>query len=237
MMQTPVVTKSVLDTNVKVYKAHTALFPELVPQIAGKQHTQRFLKAILDYLVVFPALLLIWPLLLGLAIAVRLDSPGPVIYRRRVLGKNGRVFHAFKFRTMYINGDEIIAQYPKLKMELEREYKLKCDPRVTPVGKMLRKFSLDELPQLFNILLQDMSIVGPRIITPEEITQYGENGEELMTVMPGLTGLWQASGRSNTGYDKRVTLDMQYIRTWSIWLDIKILFKTIPAVLKGDGAY
>ncbi len=237
MMQTPAVTKSVLDTNIKVYKAHTVLFPELTSQITSKQHAQRFLKAILDYLVVFPALLLIWPLLLGLAIAVRLDSPGPVIYRRRVLGKNGRVFHAFKFRTMYVNGDEIIAKYPKLKMELEREYKLKCDPRVTPVGKMLRKFSLDELPQLFNILLQDMSIVGPRIITPEEITKYGKNGEELMTVMPGLTGLWQASGRSNTGYDKRVTLDMQYIRTWSIWLDIKILFKTIPAVLKGDGAY
>ena len=237
MMQTPAVTKSVLDTNVKVNKAHTSVFPELAPVYTSKQHSQRVLKAAVDYLVVLPAMLFIWPLLLGLAIAVKLDSPGPVIYRRRVLGKNGRVFHAFKFRTMYVNGDEIIAQYPKLKMELEREYKLKCDPRVTRVGKMLRKFSLDELPQLFNILLQDMSIVGPRIITPEEITKYGENGEELMTVMPGLTGLWQASGRSNTGYDRRVTLDMQYIRTWSVWQDIKILFKTVPAVLKGDGAY
>jgi lipopolysaccharide/colanic/teichoic acid biosynthesis glycosyltransferase len=236
MMQTPAVTKSVLDSSVQ--STHTAVFPELTKTTkTSKQHSQRLLKATVDYLVVLPALLLIWPLFLALAIAVKLDSPGPIIYRRRVLGKNGRVFHAFKFRTMYINGDEIIARYPKLKMELEREYKLKCDPRVTRVGKMLRKFSLDELPQLFNILLQDMSIVGPRIITPEEITMYGENGEELMTVMPGLTGLWQASGRSNTGYDRRVELDMQYIRTWTVWQDIKILFLTVPAVLKGDGAY
>ncbi|MCA9921633.1 MAG: sugar transferase [Anaerolineales bacterium] len=236
MMQTPAVPKSVLDTKVKVTQANphnyvSASLPET------QQQTQRHLKALVDYLIIIPSLLMMWPLLLVLAIAVKLDSPGPVIYRRRVLGKDGRIFHAFKFRTMYVNGDEILAQYPKLRAELNKNYKLKCDPRITRVGNLLRKYSLDELPQLFNILLQDMSIVGPRIITPEEIEKYGEHGQKLMRVMPGLTGLWQVSGRSDTSYNERVKLDMRYIETWSIRQDIKILFKTIPAVLKGDGAY
>lgn len=201
------------------------------------QQANRRLKALLDYAIVVPALLLIWPLFLVLAIAVKLDSSGPVIHRRRVLGRDGRIFYAFKFRTMYVNGDEILAQHPKLQAELNRNYKLKCDPRVTRVGTLLRKFSLDELPQLFNILAQDMSVIGPRIIAPNEITKYGQFGPTLLTVMPGLTGLWQVSGRSDTSYDDRVKLDMQYIEEWSIYLDVKILLKTIPAVMKGDGAY
>jgi lipopolysaccharide/colanic/teichoic acid biosynthesis glycosyltransferase len=172
-----------------------------------------------------------------LAILVKLDTPGPVIHRRRVLGRNGRVFYAFKFRTMYVNGDEILAAHPRLRAELNKNYKLKCDPRVTPVGRFLRKYSLDELPQLFNVLAQDMSLVGPRIIAPEEIVKYGQWGDLLLTAMPGLTGLWQVSGRSNTSYDERIALDMHYISHWSVWLDIKILFRTIPVVLKGDGAY
>ncbi len=195
------------------------------------------LKRLLDYALVIPALLLLWPLFLGLALAVKLDSPGPIIYRRRVLGRDGRVFDAFKFRTMFVNGNEILAQHPALKAELDRNYKLKSDPRVTRVGQFLRKFSLDELPQLFNILFQDMSLIGPRIITPEEIEKYGAYGPDLLAVMPGLTGLWQVSGRSDTSYDDRVKLDMHYVHNWSIRLDIQILFKTFPAVMKGEGAY
>ncbi len=195
------------------------------------------MKAILDYLLVIPGLLLISPLLLIIAVLVKLDSPGPIIYRRKVLGLNGRVFDAYKFRTMHIDGEEILAKYPKLKAELDRNYKLKCDPRVTRIGHLLRKFSLDELPQLFNILQQDMSLVGPRIITPDEITKYGQWGSTLVGAMPGLTGLWQVSGRSDTTYDERVRLDMEYIHNWSIGLDVRIIFQTIPAVLKGDGAY
>ena len=194
-------------------------------------------KLVLDYTIALPSLLLLAPLFILLTIMVKLDSPGPVFYRRRVLGQDGRVFDAFKFRTMHVNGDEILARYPKLRQELNKNYKLKCDPRVTRVGKLLRKFSLDELPQLLNVLARDMSIVGPRIITPGEISKYGPYGAMLMRVMPGLTGLWQISGRSNTTYDERVALDMQYITKWSIWLDIKILLWTIPVVLKGDGAY
>lgn len=194
-------------------------------------------KLVLDYTIALPSLLLLAPLFILLTLLVKLDSPGPVFYRRRVLGQNGRVFDAFKFRTMYVNGDEILARYPKLRQELNKNYKLKCDPRVTRVGKLLRKFSLDELPQLLNVLSRDMSIIGPRIIAPNELNKYGPYAPMLMRVMPGLTGLWQVNGRSNTTYDERVTLDMQYITKWSIWLDIKILLWTIPVVLKGDGAY
>ena len=197
----------------------------------------RAVKLALDYAIALPGLLLIAPLFIFLAILVKLDSPGPVFHRRRVLGQDGRVFDAFKFRTMYVNGDEILARYPRLRRELNKNYKLKCDPRVTRIGMFLRKFSLDELPQLLNVLARDMSLIGPRIIAPDEICKYGQFGQTLMMVMPGLTGLWQVSGRSNTTYDERVALDMKYITEWSMWLDIKILLRTIPAVLKGDGAY
>ncbi len=199
--------------------------------------TGRFLKAAFDLMITVPGMLLIAPLFLVLALMVRMDSPGPVFYRRRVLGRDGRVFYAFKFRTMYVNGDEILAKYPKLRMELNRNYKLKCDPRITRVGNLLRKYSLDELPQLINVLIQDMSLIGPRMITPEEIEKYGDHGEKLLTAQPGLSGMWQVSGRSDTTYEERVELDMDYITNWSVLLDLKILFKTPMVVLKGDGAY
>ncbi len=230
---TPVATKTSLPRS----NSKTATVARLPQTQQNAQQANRRLKALLDFAIVIPTLMLIWPLFMILAIAVKLDSPGPVIHRRRVLGRDGRIFDAFKFRTMYVNGDEILAQHPKLKAELQQNYKLKCDPRITRVGTFLRKFSLDELPQLFNVLAQDMSVIGPRIIAPDEIAKYGQWGQTLLTVMPGLTGLWQVSGRSNTSYDERVNLDMQYIDNWSIFMDIKILLKTIPAVMKGDGAY
>jgi lipopolysaccharide/colanic/teichoic acid biosynthesis glycosyltransferase len=207
------------------------------PNQVASRRVARIVKTILDYCITIPGLLLISPLMLMLAILVKLDSPGPIIHRRRVLGRDGRVFYALKFRTMYVNGDEILARYPDLKAELARNRKLKSDPRVTKIGNLLRKYSLDELPQLFNVLAQDMSLIGPRIIAPDEISKYGPYGGALLTATPGLTGLWQVSGRSNTTYDERVQLDMTYIHKWSLWMDIKILFMTIPAVMKGDGAY
>lgn len=204
---------------------------------AQSKRRNRILKTLLDYLVVVPGLMVISPLLVLITILIKLDSPGPIIHRRRVLGLNGREFDALKFRTMYVNGDEILAKFPKLKTELGRDHKLKCDPRITRVGHLLRKFSLDELPQLFNVLFLDMSLVGPRIITPDEITKYGRWGSTRLTAMPGLSGWWQVNGRSNTTYDERVNLDMEYIHNWSLWFDIKILFLSVPVVLKGDGAY
>lgn len=195
------------------------------------------LKFALDYFLTLAGLILISPFLLIIALAVKLDSPGPVIYRRRVLGMNGREFDAFKFRTMYVNGDEILKDYPELEEELAQNHKLKQDPRITRVGRILRKSSLDELPQLFNVLKRDMSLVGPRMITREETNKYSKWKINLMTVRPGITGLWQVSGRSDVSYEDRVRLDMYYIRNWSIWLDLQLLLRTIPAVFWGHGAY
>jgi exopolysaccharide biosynthesis polyprenyl glycosylphosphotransferase len=196
-----------------------------------------FFKSILDYLITIPGLILISPILLAITLLIKFTSPGPILHRRRVMGINGKQFNALKFRTMVVNGEEVLAQHPELKEELEKNHKLKNDPRVTKVGAFLRKFSLDELPQLFNVISRDMSLVGPRMISPEEVAMYKQFDMNLLTVRPGITGLWQVSGRSDISYDERVRLDMYYIRNWSIWLDLQLLFQTIPAVLKGRGAY
>jgi exopolysaccharide biosynthesis polyprenyl glycosylphosphotransferase len=195
------------------------------------------LKFALDYTIALIALFLLFPFLVFIAFWVKISSPGPVLHRRLVMGLNGKQFHALKFRTMVTNGDEILDQHPELKEELARNHKLRNDPRITRVGAFLRKFSLDELPQLFNVFRRDMSIVGPRMISPEEVSMYKQFDMNLLTVLPGITGLWQVSGRSDISYDERVRLDMYYIRNWSLWLDLQLLFQTIPAVLKGRGAY
>lgn len=197
----------------------------------------KVLKFILDYSLTIPGLILITPLMLLLALVVKLDSPGPIIHRRRVIGVNGQPFDAFKFRTMFVNGDEILEFHPDLKSELFKHGKLKNDPRITRAGQILRKTSLDELPQLLNVLRGEMSLVGPRMITKAEIDKYNKWDINLLTVRPGITGLWQVSGRSDVSYDERVRYDMYYIRNWSIWLDLQLLFQTIPSVIKGRGAY
>lgn len=194
-------------------------------------------KFVLDYVLAISGLLLLFPLLVLIAICIKLTSKGPILHRRLVMGLNGKQFYALKFRTMVVNGDEILDQNPELKEELEQNHKLKNDPRVTPIGAFLRKYSLDELPQLFNVLKRDMSIVGPRMISPAEVSMYKQFDMNLFTVLPGITGLWQVSGRSDISYDERVRLDMYYVRNWSIWLDLQVVFQTIPAVLRGRGAY
>ena len=138
---------------------------------------------------------------------------------------------------MVVNGDEVLDQHPELKIELQKNHKLKNDPRITPIGAFLRKYSLDELPQLFNVLKRDMSLVGPRMISPEEAAMYEQFVMNLLTVLPGITGLWQVSGRSDISYEERVRLDMYYVRNWSLWLDFQLLFQTIPVVLRAKGAY
>jgi len=199
---------------------------------------QVLLKTALDYALVLPGLILISPLLLLLALAVKLDSRGPIFYRRRVIGMGGHEFDALKFRTMHMNGEEILEAHPELKAELENNYKLKNDPRVTRVGRLLRRWSLDELPQLLNVLKRDMSLVGPRMISPGELKEYGKWGMNLLTVPPGITGLWQVSGRADVTYEERVRFDMYYIRNYTVWRDLQILLiQTLPAVLKGKGAY
>lgn len=203
-------------------------------RLTGLDH---FFKAAMDYTLTLLSLFFLTPVLWMIAILIKLDSPGPIFYRRRVVGVGGREFDAFKFRTMRVDGDQILAQRPDLQAELAQNHKLKDDPRITRVGQVLRRLSLDEVPQLLNILLGQMSFVGPRMISPPELANYGHWEMNLLTVRPGLTGLWQVSGRSDLSYEERVRLDMSYIRNYSIWLDFYILWRTPFAVLKGRGAY
>ena len=195
------------------------------------------MKFLLDYVLTIISLLVLSPFLLLASILVKLSSPGPFIHKRQVMGLNGKQFYAYKFRTMVTNGEDILAKHPELKEELARNHKLKYDPRVTKIGAFLRKFSLDELPQLINVLKREMSLVGPRMISPAEVSMYKQFDMNLLTVLPGMTGVWQVSGRSDVSYEERVRLDMYYIRNWSIWLDLQLLFQTVPAVIKRRGAY
>jgi exopolysaccharide biosynthesis polyprenyl glycosylphosphotransferase len=199
--------------------------------------TEYALKQIMDYAIAIPLSILLLPLFAIVALLVKLDSPGPIIHRRRVMGVNGRQFDAFKFRTMYQNGDEILKNHPELMDEYEANFKIKNDPRVTRVGQFLRKTSLDELPQIYNVLRNEMSVVGPRMITPEELNKYHQWDINLLTVKPGITGMWQVRGRSDVSYEERVRLDMFYIRNWTAWLDLQLLVQTVPAVLTKRGAY
>lgn len=197
----------------------------------------RVVKRLGDVLGAAACLLAGLPVLVSLGVLIRWDSPGPILYRRRVLGVGGREFDAFKFRTMIVDADEFLRQHPDLWAEYQKNIKLKNDPRVTRMGHWLRRLSLDELPQLFNVLRGEMSLVGPRMIAPEELARYGEFGAKRLSVKPGITGLWQVSGRQDLSYETRIRLDMEYVDNWSLWLDVRILLRTIPAVLKMSGAY
>jgi len=199
------------------------------------------MKAVLDYVGAALGLIALSPLFLAIIVIMKRTDPGPIIHRRRVVGVGGKEFDAFKFRTMVVNADavlqDLLARDPAARAEYEAHYKLKNDPRITKIGHFLRKTSIDELPQLVNVLRGEMSLVGPRMITPEEVARYGQWGLNIHTVKPGITGLWQISGRSDITYEERVRLDMHYIRNYSIWLDLQILFWTIPSVLMRKGAY
>jgi Undecaprenyl-phosphate galactose phosphotransferase WbaP len=176
-----------------------------------------------------------------IALLVKLDSPGPAFYGHHRLGKDGVSFKAWKFRSMVSNADEVLAELlgrdPAAAAEWKASYKLRDDPRVTRMGKFLRKTSLDELPQIWNVLRGEMSLIGPRPIIEDEVPKYGHNYKLFSSVKPGMSGLWQVSGRSDMDYEERVALDIYYIQSWSTWLDLYILFKTVGVVLGGDGAY
>src|SRR5205823_5129396 len=158
-------------------------------------------------------------------VLVALDSPGPVIYRRRVLGRGGKPFDAFKFRTMVSDADEVLKENADLRKAFTEGFKLRADPRVTRIGRFLRRASVDELPQLFNVLRGEMSLVGPRMIAPEEAERYGKWRLNLLTVKPGMTGPWQVQGRGELAYEQRVRLSMHYIRNHTLWLDLAILLR------------
>ena len=198
---------------------------------------QRAAKRFIDVSVTALAVTLLAPVYLAVALAVKLSSPGPVFYRHTRVGRDGRVFSFLKFRSMYVDADKRRADLEEMNEADGPIFKMKNDPRVTPVGHFIRRMSLDELPQLFHVLSGHMSLVGPRPHLPEEVAEYGPLDFRRLTVQPGITCIWQVSGRSDLDFDTWVALDLEYIDTWSMWLDFKLLAKTVPAVLTGRGAY
>lgn len=197
---------------------------------------QRFLKRCMDVALSAALLVLLLPVFAVVSLLVLCDDGVPIIYRRRVVGLTGN-FDAFKFRTMVRNADSILAATPNLKAEFERNFKLKDDPRVTRVGAILRRYSLDELPQLLNVLRGQMSLVGPRMITEAEIAKYGAQKHLLYSVKPGMTGYWQVRGRQNVSYEERVAMDAHYVSRWSLSMDLKILAETPRKVFNREGAF
>lgn len=196
-----------------------------------------FVKRVTDILGALIGLILLSPIFLIVAIAIKLDSKGPIIFGHTRKGLGGKDIKVYKFRTMYENSKEIFDNFTEeQKQEFYKNFKLDNDPRITKIGNFLRKSSIDELPQLINILNGSMSIVGPRPIVEKEIALYGEYAPKLFSVVPGLTGYWQANGRSDTTYQERIKMDMYYIDNRSLGLDLKIIFKTFSSVIKGEGA-
>ena len=201
----------------------------------------RFTKRCLDFFAAIIGGIVLLPALFYLCVAVKMSSRGPIFYGHKRIGRYGKTFKAWKFRTMFQDATLVLEQYlednPEAMEEWQRDHKLKYDPRITRIGRFMRKTSLDELPQLWNVIRGDMSLVGPRPIVTEEIIKYGQYFGLYTMVKPGITGLWQVSGRNNTTYDERVALDSYYVRNWSPWMDIVLLFKTIRIVLFAKGAY
>lgn len=201
-----------------------------------RKRLQRAVKHAFDFAGAAALLLLLSPLLLLIAVAIKLDDGGPIFYRRRVVGQQGE-FDAFKFRTMVVNADAILDANPTLRGEYRRNFKLKRDPRITRPGQWLRCYSLDELPQLFNVARGQMSLVGPRMSTREELDRCGSHQETILKVRPGMSGYWQVNGRQNVSFDEHVAMDVYYVENWNLWLDVSILLKTPLNVVRGEGAY
>lgn len=194
-------------------------------------------KRILDILLSFVGLIVLSPVFLLIGIIIKIDSKGPVFFTHKRIGKNGKEIGIYKFRTMHENAEKMIQNFTKEQMEEYKEnYKLKNDPRITKIGKFLRKTSLDELPQILNILKGDLAIIGPRPVVISELEKYGPNKGKFLSVKPGLTGYWQANGRSTTTYEERIEMELYYVENRNLWLDIKIFLKTFISVLKKEGA-
>ena len=202
---------------------------------------RRAVKRTMDIVGALVAIVLCSPMLIMLGAAVALTSRGPVLFIQRRIGRDGRSFPLVKFRTMHRRAESLLEEYLDRHADLAEQWarhrKLQTDPRITAAGGVLRRFSLDELPQLFNVLAGHMSLVGPRPVVEEELTYYGDRLPEILALRPGLTGLWAVSGRSEIGYEERVELEHRYVRTWGIRGDASILLRTIPAVFRGSGAY
>ena len=210
-------------------------------QLPSDLFRYRMVKRCLDVLLILIAAPILLTVVGAVSAVVMLSSPGPIFYSHRRIRKNGAFFSMWKFRTMCVNSAEVLEEYlsrhPEARAEWNKTHKLRHDPRITPLGSFLRRYSLDELPQMWNVLAGHMSLVGPRPIVAAEVEKYADSFECYCRVKPGLTGLWQVSGRSELTYDARVALDCEYVNHWSLRKDIKILAKTINVVVNQDGAF
>lgn len=228
-----------MGAEVNVFFTEAMLMLKIKNQLARRRN--RVIKRAFDLLFTICGGLCILPFLLVIAVMVAVDNKGNVIFAHRRIGRDGKEFKCYKFQTMIPNAQEALEKYlaenPEARKEWEESFKLTDDPRVTKLGSILRKTSLDEMPQLWNVIKGDMSLVGPRPIVAKEIERYGEYFREYAMVPPGITGMWQASGRSDTTYEERVEMDTWYVRNWSVWIDLMYLFKTVKIVFTGKGAY
>ncbi len=199
------------------------------------------LKRVFDFVVALMAIIILSPLLICVALAVRLSDGGPALFGHKRVGFSGKTFKCWKFRSMVPDSEVIFQNYlsenPHAALEWKQNQKIKNDPRITPLGHVLRKYSIDELPQLFNILMGDMSFVGPRPIQKVEYEKYGYSLRHYLSTRPGLTGLWQVSGRSDSTYQKRVAFDRYYVTHWGMLTDIALIIKTVPVAVSGSGSY
>lgn len=222
---------------VRTIDLHGTLVIETNYHLLNKRET--IIKRVLDMILTFLLLLVSWPIFLLLALLIKIDSRGPVLYTQKRLGHDGELFDSYKFRTMYKNAEDklkdLLAEDHEAYLEYEKYHKLANDPRITRVGKFLRRYSLDELPQLINVVKGDMNLIGPRSYLPRELPDIGEYANIILKVKPGLTGWWQVMGRNATSFEERMQLDEYYISNWSIWLDIYIIIKTTYVLISGKG--
>ena len=201
-----------------------------------------FIKYAFEFFLIIIFTVILLPIFVIIVLAIKIDSPGPVLYNQKRLGEGNKIFKFFKFRSMYVDGDNILTEFLRKNSKIQKEWnkfqKIKHnDPRVTRVGKLIRKYSLDELPQLINLYKRDMNLVGPRPYLPREINKIANSYQIISRVKPGITGMWQVRGRNLLSFKERILLDEYYIRNWSLWLDIVILFKTVKALITREGAF
>ena len=226
------------DTDMSYFFSHQILSFQLRNNL--NHLSSRIIKRCFDIVISFTMLLLLSPVMLLLSWLVSRDG-GPIFFGHKRVGNQGALFSCLKFRTMVLDADSVLdsllANNEQARIEWNSEFKLKADPRITPIGHFLRRSSLDELPQLWNVLTGDMSLVGPRPIVKDELTLYGEDAQYYLMAKPGITGLWQISGRNDVNYATRVLMDSWYVKNWSLWYDVAILLKTINVVFHRDGAY
>lgn len=219
--------------NISILKLPAKGYRELL----GKNLPYKIVKRTADITLSSIAIIVLLPIFAIIALAIKLESKGPVFFKHTRIGKDGKIIKIYKFRSMVDNAEDLIKKFtPEQMKEYKENYKLSNDPRITKVGKFLRKTSLDELPQLINIIKGDLSIIGPRPVVSEELKKYGMNIEKFLSVTPGLTGFWAANGRSCTSYEQRMQMELFYIDNMSLKMDVKVFFKTIEAVVKKRGA-